>query len=355
VLLEVTGGASVNLGDLLVVEGTFTGEHFAAQAIVYHVPCPEPRGNGEWSRFRWRGKAAKLAARAKLTSCLRRWFDERDFVEVHTPTLLEAPGLDSGVDALTAEGGYLVTSPELHMKRLLVGGLPRVYQLATCFRRDELGPHHQPEFTMLEWYRGFCDLAQIMDDTEALIVCLAEALGLGGAVTVAGRVIRLARPFLRLSVEDAFRVHAGVLDVHTLAAQQPEHYFDLMVGRVEPALAAYDCPVFLTRYPASQAALARLCPDDPRAAERSELYLAGVELCNAYGELSDATEQRTRFEAELEVRLASGKTTYPLDLAFLNALDEGMPPSAGNALGLDRLFQLLLGQSSIAEAIAFPR
>jgi lysyl-tRNA synthetase class 2 len=241
------------------------------------------------------------------------------------------------------------------MKRLLVGGLPRLYQLATCFRRDESGPLHELEFTMLEWYRSFCDLPQILDDTEAIITTLAEALGLGAGVDVGGRTIRLERPFLRLTMEEAFRRYVGEIDVVRLAETDPSRYFELLVTHVEPALAAFDRPVFLTRYPASQAALARRCPDDSRVAERAELYFAGVELCNAYGELSDAAEQRQRFEAELEERRAQGLTQYPLDEAFLRALEEGMPPSAGNALGLDRLLMLLLGQTSIGETLAFSR
>jgi lysyl-tRNA synthetase class 2 len=259
------------------------------------------------------------------------------------------------VDALSAEGGYLVTSPELAMKQMLVGGFPRIYQLATCFRRDESGSLHQPEFTMLEWYRSFCDLTQILEDTEAIIWAMAASLGLQSTLIVRGRAINLERPFPRLTVEQAFQRYVGDVDVVRLAKTEPSRYFELLVSHIEPALAQYDRPVFLTRYPASQAALARRCPDDPRVSERAELYLAGIELCNAYGELSCAVEQRHRFEVELEARRAEGRTEYPLDEPFLRALDEGMPPSAGNALGLDRLMMLLLGQNRIADTIAFPR
>jgi lysyl-tRNA synthetase class 2 len=241
------------------------------------------------------------------------------------------------------------------MKRMLVGGLPRIYQIATCFRREELGPHHQPEFTMLEWYRAFAELSSVLDDTEELILCAARALGISDVLDFSGRQFRLERPFRRLSVAAAFRRYSDVDDVYTLAEQSPERYFELMVDRIEPGLSEWDEPVFLTHYPASQAALARLCADEPRAAERAELFLGGVELCNAYGELSDAVIQRRRFEAELAARRAASRPSYPLDEEFLSALEEGLPPSAGNALGFDRLLQLLLNERDVAHTMAFPQ
>jgi lysyl-tRNA synthetase class 2 len=352
VLEAEAASATVGIGDWLLLNGVFVGGLFVAQTVERRMACPEPRGDGEWARFCWQGQALRIRQRAELESLVRAWFVSEGFVEVKTPTRLAAPGLDSGVDALGAEGGYLVTSPELHMKRLLVGGVPRSFQLATCFRRDESGPLHRAEFTMLEWYRAFADLAQLLDDTESLVVHLAEHLGLR-ELTVRGRRVALTRPFLRISVDEAFQRYAGERDVYRLAERDPTKYFELMVGAIEPALAQCERPVFLTRYPASQAALARLCPDEPRAAERSELYVGGVELCNGYGELSDPVEQRRRFTAELEERRASGRTEYPLDEAFLTALEEGMPPSAGNALGFDRLVMLLLGQSEIERTVAF--
>ncbi|MGC4063171.1 MAG: EF-P lysine aminoacylase GenX [Polyangiaceae bacterium] len=354
ILLDFAHGP-LGPGDLLVVAGTFDSGRFRVESVVFHERRDEPRGSGAWARFRWGGQGARLRARAAIAAAVRHWFDEQYFLEVHTPTWLSAPGLDSGVDAIEADGGFLVTSPELHMKRLLVGGLPRVYQLATCFRRGELGPRHQPEFTMLEWYRSFSSLNVVIEDTEAIVLRAAHALGLGDELQFAGRRFRLDRPFRQLSVEAAFRRYADVDDVYTLAEQSPDRYFELMVERVEPGLSEWDAPVFLTRYPASQAALARICPDEPRAAERTELFLGGIELCNAYGELSDAQEQRRRFESELAARRASSSPVYPLDEGFLSALEEGLPPSAGNALGFDRLVQLMLDQPDVAGTMAFPR
>jgi lysyl-tRNA synthetase class 2 len=162
-------------------------------------------------------------------------------------------------------------------------------------------------------------------------------------------------PFARLSVSAAFKRYAGVTDALALAQEDEARYFELMIERVEPALARRKKPVFLIDYPISQAALARPSPNNPRAAERFELYLGGVELCNGFSELTDPAEQRLRFDAELRCRQAAGQPEYPLDDRLLTALAEGMPPSGGNALGLDRLVMLALGADSIAEVMAFPQ
>lgn len=323
--------------------------------VEYRAEFPEPKSEDEWGRFVWSGKALNLKARDRVRTAVRHWFEHEGFLEVETPVMLPAPGLDSDVDPVAAEDNWLVTSPELCMKRLIVGGVPRIFQFARCFRRDELGPRHEPEFTMLEWYRAYSDLSRVLEDTEAVVVAAANALGTGSALQVQGRTVRLERPFLRLSVAEAFHRHANEPDVAELASRDRSAYFQTFVDRVEPALAEYDRPVFLYNYPASEAALARLCPDDLRWAERAELYLGGLELCNGYSELSSATEQRARFEAELDRRKAQGTPTYPLDERFLTALSRGMPPSAGNALGFDRLLMVLLGARSIQEVISFPR
>jgi lysyl-tRNA synthetase class 2 len=167
-----------------------------------------------------------------------------------------------------------------------------------------------------------------------------------------GRTLDLSKPFERLTVREAFRLHAGVADACALALQDETRYFELLVTHVEPALARHPQPVFLTEYPSSQAALARPCSHDPSVAERFELYLAGVELCNGYGELTDAEEQRRRFTAELEVRKRRGLPEIPIDEALLGALQEGMPRAAGNALGFERLISVCLGVP-LADVLAF--
>jgi lysyl-tRNA synthetase class 2 len=161
------------------------------------------------------------------------------------------------------------------------------------------------------------------------------------------RKVSVGKPFERLTVREAFQTFAGVKDAARLAARDEDRYFELLVSKVEPALAELPRPVFLTRYPISQAALSRRCADDPTVAERAELYFGGVELCNAYGELTDAAEQRRRFVAESKRRKALGRPVYALDERFLGSLDEGMPPSAGNALGFDRLVMVATNRSEI--------
>lgn len=347
--------ASIAVGDLVVCSLVRDSAEFRVIAVHYHEHFPEPRHDGEWSHCTESGKGRRLEQRDHARSGIRRWFADEGFIEVETPVWLEAPGLDSDVDPIAAESGWLVTSPELAMKRLLVGGMPRIYQFAKCFRRGELGPRHQPEFTMLEWYRAFADLDRMLSDTEAIVLASARSLGLGTTLEYRGRRICLDPPFLRLTVEEAFRRHAGESDVDALARTDRNKYFQLFVDRVEPALVQYDRPVFLCDYPASEGALARLRSDDPRWAERAELYVCGVELCNAYTELNSPGEQRSRFVSEIERRRAAGCPTYPLDERFLSALESGMPPSAGNALGFDRLIMLLLGQPALSDVIAFPK
>jgi lysyl-tRNA synthetase class 2 len=297
--------------------------------------------------------------RQRALRAVRAYFEARDFLEVETPSFVPCPGLDAHVDSLgsVTRGSrvdHLITSPELHMKRLVVGGLPRIYQIARVFRAEEVGAQHEPEFTLVEWYRAFASLESVLDDVEQLVREVTRAIRGVAQIELRGRApLDLEPPFLRLRVDEAFRRFADGADALDLAERDEGRYFELLVDRVEPALAALERPVFLTHYPATQAALARRHANEPRCAERSELYVAGVELCNGFGELGDADEQRRRFELELERRRAQGAPLYPLDERFLRALGEGLPPSAGNALGLDRLIALALGGVPIADTYAF--
>jgi lysyl-tRNA synthetase class 2 len=228
--------------------------------------------------------------------------------------------------------------------------MSRIYQLCKAYRRGELGASHQPEFTMLEWYRAFCGAEQLMSDTERLAAALA--LALNGTTRIRGErgTIDLAPPWERLTVREAFARHAGV-DVDALLSDE-EAFFRTLVERVEPELGR-ERPVFLTHYPAGMAALARLLPDDPAHADRFEAYVDAIELCNGFGELTDAVEQRRRFEQDLMRRSREGRPLYPIDEGFLAALLEGLPDSAGNALGFDRLLMLLEGERDIARVVAF--
>jgi lysyl-tRNA synthetase class 2 len=300
-------------------------------------------------------KQQRLRERARIVRTVRAFFEARDFLEVETPLVVPSPGLDVHLAALevtTAAGArYLTTSPEYQMKRLLAGGLERIHQIAKCFRSDEIGELHQPEFTMLEWYRAFADVESVMRDTEQLVAEVATLLSGEPVLHTRRGAIDVAPPWPRISVREA----VGRFGKQELAPllEDEERFYRVMVEQVEPALADFGA-LFLTDYPTQMASLARKKPGDPSVAERFEAYVAGIELCNGFGELTDPHEQRTRLLADQAERARRGLPVYPLDERFLRALEEGMPPSAGNALGLDRLVMLALGAEHIEQVLAIP-
>jgi lysyl-tRNA synthetase class 2 len=291
-----------------------------------------------------------LTVRSRALAALRAFFTQRGFVEVETPVRIPAPALELHIDAPpSGPGHWLRTSPELHMKRMLAAGCARIFQIGPCFRAGERGSRHTPEFTLLEWYRAHAGCREILADTEALVRHVAQETLQRTTLTIAGATVDLAAPWLVLTVREAFLAWAGWDPVADYDADR----FDLdLVNRVEPALPR-DRPVVLTEYPAAAAALARLKPGDPAVAERWELYIGGLEIANAYGELTDPQAQRARFLACAEARRALGRDVYPLDEPFLGALEAGMPPSGGIALGVDRLVMLLCGAESIDEVRSF--
>ncbi len=316
-------------------------------------------------------RSKQLEARATVTREVRAFFDSRGYLEVETPLAIPSPGLDLHLDAfaiiptgLHAPTGdlsdviesnryalrFLSTSPEYQMKRLLVEGYPRIFQISRAFRVGEFGERHNPEFTILEFYRANAGLEAILRDTEQLVARVT-----GGWVNLGTRRIDVRPPFAQMTVCEAYNQFACIPPDETrkLAEHDEDRFFRILVDVVEPALAAIDHAVFLTEYPASQASLARKKPLDPRVAERFELYVAGVEVCNGFGELTDAAEQRTRFVHDQNERARRGKPVYPLDERFLEALARGMPESGGNAIGLDRLIALTTGSTSIRHVLAF--
>ncbi|MCS6797899.1 MAG: EF-P lysine aminoacylase EpmA [Myxococcota bacterium] len=345
-------------GAWVLVEGRrTTGGIVVERAQLLSRPSRDfPTPDSDWSwlhdgdgrRARW------LLARAALLRAIRAFLDARGYVEVDTPLAVRCPGTEVHIEPPAVQGlapaSFLVPSPEYSMKRLLSAGLPRIYQLGHCFRAGERGALHEPEFTMLEWYRGFASLDDMMDETEALVAHVATALC--GRPCIEGRdgPIDLRPPWARCTVASAFERHAGVAwdDVR----DDEDRFWRLYVERVEPALGR-DRPQWLTGWPASMASLARLDPDDPAVALRAEAYVAGIELCNAYDELRDPTEQRARLLRDLERRRSMGRTELPVDERFLSALADGLPPCAGNALGVDRLLLLLVGASRIADVVPF--
>lgn len=351
----VFSGTAVGPGDLLVLDASFDGRMLADARVLEHACYAEPRGDGDLARFVWQGVARNLQARARALSAVRDYFSREHFLEVETPLRVPAPGVDLHLDAIPARGGYLITSPELHMKRLLAAGFPRVFQLARASRLDELGRLHEPEFSMLEWYRAFADLPQMLSDTEQLLRVVAERVsGRARLCGPTGQAYELTLPFQRVTVREAFQEYAGIADAVDLAHTDEARYFELLVSQVEPGLAREPAPLFLWKYPANQAALARLSDEDPSVAERFELYVGGVELCNGFDELTDPSEQRRRFELDATRRASEGRAIYPIDERFLSGLASGMPRAGGNALGFDRLLMLATGASELAEVIAFP-
>lgn len=292
---------------------------------------------------------AILSLRSRVLSVMRQWFEAEGFLEVETPVRVAVPALEPHIDAERSGTWFLRTSPEFHMKRLIHLGASRIYQIGSCFRKGERGPLHHPEFTLLEWYRAEADYRVVLEDARRLLQhVFASVLG-SLRMDRGNRVVTVADPWEILDVSETFRRFAGWDPRERF---DPDRFdFDL-VNRVEPHLPR-DSAVVLCDYPVEIGALACRKAEDPRVVERWELYLAGVELANAFSELTDAAEQRARFLQWAEDRRSRGKDVYPLDEAFLQALERGLPPCAGVALGVDRLVMLLSGETSVASVRAF--
>ncbi|MCK2151030.1 EF-P lysine aminoacylase EpmA [Marinobacter alexandrii] len=312
----------------------------------------------------WRPSAspAALKSRAQQLAFVRGFFAEREVMEVETPVLAQHGVTDVNLDGVAADvsaaerkGGWLQTSPEYHMKRLLAAGSGSIYQISKVFRNGERGRRHNPEFSMLEWYRVGCDDAALMVEVADLV---CDWLGCARPAQVSYRDAMLTwaevDPF-EISDQDLRRYCEQWLEPEQIAELDRDGCLDLLMSfAVEPNLGQHT-PEFVVGYPASQAALARVSVVDGHpVAHRFELYINGLELCNGYWELIDASEQRRRFEADNQLRQQSGKPGMALDEAFLSAVEAGLPDCAGVALGLDRLLMLKLGARDIAEVLAFP-
>ena len=361
--MEVEG---VKTGDIVEVEGRLEGDVFHASVLRVLVPSRSTAASLSQS------VRANLRKRARVIAGIRHFFDEKGFVEVETPLMVPQPGMEPHLEAFQTtyemRQFYLHTSPEYAMKRLLAAGFERIYQICKVFRHEPVGRMHTPEFTMIEWYRAYEDYTDIMVDTEYLIAELATDLHGEPVVRTDQYAVDLTPPWERLTVREAMFRYAGIrvdpyLDTaafirqaghSTIGKDDPPDvaFFKVFLDRVEPHLGK-EKPTILYDYPAPMAALAKRKSSAPDLAERFEVYIAGVELCNAFTELNDPDEQRQRLEEEAAQRVREGNPAYPVDECFLAALEYGMPPSGGIALGVDRLVMLLTGASSIGEVMAF--
>ncbi|GFO66444.1 EF-P lysine aminoacylase GenX [Geomonas limicola] len=296
---------------------------------------------GNWALSRRR---SALERRGAIFDSIRAFFRGKGYLEVETPFRIPAPAPEANIDAIPASGWFLHTSPELCMKRLLAAGYQRIFQICRCWRDGERGVRHLSEFTMLEWYRAGTDYLGLMEETEELLRAAAGS----DCILYRDCRIDLSLPAERLTVAEAFARWTATTPEAALAAGS---FDDLMVEQIEPNLGIHR-PSFLYDYPAPCGALARLKPENPAVAERFELYLGGLEIANAFSELSDPVEQRARFLQEAAERAQNGKLPYPTADKFLDALKD-LPDSAGIALGLDRLVMVLLDAESIDEVVAF--
>jgi lysyl-tRNA synthetase class 2 len=334
-----------------------------------------------WRPDRFARRRDHLAARARILDATRAYFRQQDFIEVETPALQISPGLEPHLQAFRTElrapgardgrARYLHTSPEFAMKKLLAAGMERIFQLARVFRNAERSATHHPEFTMLEWYRAGADYTVLMEDAERLLAAAARAVPAKHFMWQ-GRRCDTATPAERISVADAFQRETGIdilataTDLDRLAAaarplgiaphsgdRWEDLFFRIFLDRIEPKL-GIGRPTILFDYPVAMAALSRPKPSDARVCERFELYVCGLELANAFGELTDAAEQRRRFKSDMDLKEKLYGERYPIDEDFLQALEHGLPPSAGIALGFDRLVMLATGANHIEDVLWAP-
>jgi lysyl-tRNA synthetase, class II len=288
-------------------------------------------------------------ARTRIITAIRGLLDERGFIEVETPMLQEIPGGGHARPFETHHNSldrdlFMRIALELHLKRLLVGGFERVYEIGRAFRNEGLSPRHNPEFTLFESYQAYADYEDVMQLVEDIVVASAMAAGSPLETTYQGESINLTPPFRRERMADLVLEHTGR---HAAG----EELNDLFEEHVEPRLRQ---PTFVLDYPVEISPLARPRDDDPRFVERFELFILGREYANAFTELTDPIDQRARFEAQASLRAAGNVEAHPMDEDFLRAMEYGLPPTGGLGMGIDRLVMLLTDQPSIRDVVLFP-
>ena len=288
-----------------------------------------------------------IEIREKVIDTIRSFFKARGLREVFTPILVPVPSAEPNLEVFETQlktfGGkkrrsFLILSPEYSIKKLLAAGVGNCFEITRCFRNEEeVSRLHNPEFTMLEWYRVGADYREIMTDFEELFIKIVG----GKRLKYQGQVYDLTRPWPKISLKKLVHV-------------PDEDFYKVFFNEIEPKLVISHKPYFIYDYPIFQAALARPKPEDPRFAERFEVFVAGIELGNCFSELTDPVEQERRLRADLAVRKAQGKTRYKIDKEFIKALKAGLPASAGIAVGVDRLIMLAGDFSDISQTLTFP-
>ena len=289
-----------------------------------------------------------LETRADVLHATRAFFLSRDYLEVETPNRIPSPLPESHIDALPSGEWWLHPSPELCMKRMLAAGYERIFQIAKCYRGHERGPLHLPEFTLLEWYHAGYDYFRLMEECEDLFLYVSGALGTGSRIHYRDRQIEISKTWERLAVKEAFERYGSICLEKALAENRFE---EILALEIEPRLGSPK-PTFLYNYPLAFASLARKTKVDPDFAERFEIYIGGLELANGFSELTDAREQRFRFEKENETRSKRSRLACPMPEIFLDAISR-MPESAGIALGVDRMVMLFANAASIDDVVSF--
>lgn len=390
-----------DLGDYLGVQGfvfkTRTGEvsvHVQSFVVlakaIRPVPFPKEKGEQRWyelhdveQRYRQRyldllvnpDSRQRLIARCRMIREIRRFLDERGFLEVETPVLQPMAGGAAARPFITHHNALdrefqLRIALELHLKRLLIGGIDRVYEIGRVFRNEGISTRHNPEFTMLELYQAYANLEDIMSMVEELFRHVAERVFGTTVFEMHGVQVDFAQPWQRVRLMDAIRERTGLTeaDFETLesairAAEKVGIYVerkDTIGGIIEKVLEKcvaehLQQPTFVYGFPIDTSPLAKREPDNPRFTRRFEGYIFGKEVANAFSELNDPLEQRARFEQQYALRQAGDEEAHPFDEDFLHAMEYGMPPAGGLGIGIDRMAMLLTGTDSIREVIFFPQ
>ncbi len=376
----------VRLGDIMECLLIFKDDSWRVQRFNTLVPCMTPQKDHRTWMTRWfkhaDQKRKNAVLRGNMLKAFRDYFHGEDFIEVTTPALVACPGMEPHLNGFKTnwkgphsgwnEERYLPTSPEFHLKKMLVLGYERIFEFCKSFRNMEYSAHHQPEFTMLEWYRSYITYEALMEEVETLICRVHQEAKGGTDLEYRGKVIDLSPPWKRISLRELFLKRFNIhLDRVTSGEQlaraahasgfdyvKPEESFEVVFNKlflteIELSL-GWDKPVILYDYPIELAALSRKKPGATRYAERFEVYIGGVELANAFGELNNVIEQAKRFEDFIKESEEERGFHYDIDREFIEALKFGMPPAAGIALGFDRLAMVFADEKSLDNVVVFP-